>query len=478
MEKIDKKNVEEVISLTPMEEGMLFYYIYTHDTTQYFQQLSILINSDVDVEIFKKSWNYVVSNNEMLRAIFRWKQIKKPVQIILKNFELKIKMYDFSYQLEDDEYIINDILINDLNRKIDITTEPLRVSLCKLNDNKYLMILNYHHILLDGWSTGIVLKEFIIAYSSFMNNEKPIKPIKGKFKEYVKWLEIQDKSAQKKYWINYFQDFKNFDKKFLKDNNIKNDECKNWKYSIKLDNELVNNIDNFKRVHKLTFATIIYTAWGILLHKFKFIDDVIFGTTVSGRQAEIKNIKNMVGLFINTLPHRFKIDYNKTVLELLKENFNKLLVRQEYEYTSLSDINSYANIQPTKELFDTVIVIQNYPLDKVLLSESTTLNLNFRSIFETTQYDLTVVISMIDYIKIDFIYNNKLFNETYIRKLSNLFSNILKSIIKYPKATIEQYMTEYLFIEENLSKNFFGEKVRKCYEDQELAVNNDDFIFD
>ena len=91
MAKFDKKNIEDVLPLTPMQEGMLFHYLKDPGSDIYFEQLSLEIAGQIDLEHFEQEWNFVIETNEMLRAVFRWEKIEHPIQIILKKHQLQPK---------------------------------------------------------------------------------------------------------------------------------------------------------------------------------------------------------------------------------------------------------------------------------------------------------------------------------------------------------------------------------------------------
>lgn len=83
--KIDKSNIEEILSLSPMQEGMLFHYLTEPHSEQYFEQLSLRLLGEINMEIFEKAWEFVTYNNDMLRTLFRWDKLDKPIQLVLKN---------------------------------------------------------------------------------------------------------------------------------------------------------------------------------------------------------------------------------------------------------------------------------------------------------------------------------------------------------------------------------------------------------
>ena len=163
--KLDKKNIEDVLALTPMQEGMLFHYLKQPEGDQYFEQLCLQISGVIDEDTFDKAWNYVVKTNGALRTVFRWEKLNKPVQIVLKEYKTKIFKHDLTGEVDGTkEKLLNEILNRDRSDRFDLWDVAFRVTLCMLESNKYQIIISYHHILYDGWSTGIILREFFEAY--------------------------------------------------------------------------------------------------------------------------------------------------------------------------------------------------------------------------------------------------------------------------------------------------------------------------
>jgi hypothetical protein len=96
MKRLDKKSIEDILALTPMQEGMLFHYLKNLGSDHYFEQLSLEISGEIDTQRFETAWNFVINTNEMLRTVFRWEKVENPVQLILKDHNLQPEYYDFS----------------------------------------------------------------------------------------------------------------------------------------------------------------------------------------------------------------------------------------------------------------------------------------------------------------------------------------------------------------------------------------------
>ena len=202
MKKLDKKNIEEILALIPTQEGMLFHYLKNPESDYYFEQLSLEISGEINTGIFEKAWNFVVETNEMLRIIYRWEKVEYPMQIILKKHQLQPKYHDLTAEEDNEKFNqVEKIKAEDRREKFDLQEVPFRVTLCRLEKTKSIMIISNHHILYDGWSNGIILKEFFDAYNDLSNEKELVKPAKIKFKEFIKWnrsLNL-DKEKQEKF---------------------------------------------------------------------------------------------------------------------------------------------------------------------------------------------------------------------------------------------------------------------------------------
>ncbi len=436
--KLDKSNIQDILGLTPMQEGMLFHYLSDSEGKQYLEQLCLTLCGEIDANIIVNAWNHVVQNNEMLRAVFKWDKLDKPLQIILKQYEIPYAQYNLSdINSEDKNLQIMDIKDSELNRKINISENPLRMAIIKLDSSKFELIITYHHILYDGWSNGILIKEFVQACNSLSANRLPSIIKKNNFKEFVRYCQSQDKTMQEAFWHKCFSDYNIKSTITIKTSQVE-DCAVNNKIKYKLDKKISESIYEFCKKEKTTVAAMLYTAWGILLQKYNNTNDVVFGTTVSGRNAGITGIEDMVGLFINTLPLRVNSTEDENIQGLLKKVTCILKERDEYQSTPLVDIKAYSGINNKEELFDTLVVIENYPLDQALINNNNSINIDEYSMTEMTNYKITLAIADFKGLELELSYDTSVFEDVEIRRMVGHFENIIVSIIKNSACSISQ----------------------------------------
>lgn len=440
MKRLDKGNIEDIIALTPMQEGILFHYLKEPESDYYFEQLSLEISGRVDIDCFEQAWNFVIETNEMLRTEFRWEKLKSPTQIVLKDHTLTLRYHDFSnVDIGEKTGQIEEIKAKERKETFDLREVPFHVTLCKVEEDKYEMIIGNHHILYDGWSTGIILREFFTVYTDLFNKKNPVKPLKTKFKEFIKWTQNRDINKEEQFWRNYLKDFDTQIELSIKQKRKrKGKEITNTgKYQMRFEEDVCDALEDFVRKHKITIASFLYSAWGLLLQKYNYSEDVVFETTVSGRTAEIKGVENIVGLFINTLPLLVKTHAAEKISDFLLRIYEQLQYRKEYESSSTAHIRELSDLD--KEiLFDSVVAIENYPLDRQLMQKDGPLLVSSFSIVSTTRYDLTVLITIFDDIEVTFTYDKMLFSRGELERLSERFRRVVEFLINNPGKKVSE----------------------------------------
>lgn len=433
---IEKSNIEDIIALSPMQEGMLFHYLQESDSALYFEQLSLTIAGAIDIILFEKAWNIVIKANEMLRTVFRWVGVKNPIQIILKNSTLKIEYFDFSDKSSrESEKLLEKIRIEDRGKKFDLRDVPFRITLCRIEADRHEIIISNHHILYDGWSNGIILKEFFSAYNHLSEQKVFVIQKENKYRNFVSYVQSLDPQKQEKFWGKYLGGFDAAAGFFFKKRNKTKNIGVFDSYQAAF---LPGDLAAFGKKHKVTLACLLYCAWGILLQKCEYSKDVIFGTTVAGRSARIRGIEEIVGLFINTLPLRVTVREDENILDLLYRINSDLQQREEFEHTPLVDIKRYCKIKNNEMLFDSILAIENYPLEKHLDHGSDRLSVISHTVSEISHYDLTLRISVLDSIESTFIYNKESFDNHDIESLFYFFKTILNELINDPYRDIRR----------------------------------------
>ncbi len=486
------KNIKDILPLTPMQQGMLFHSLLNPETEVYTEQLTCKIKGKLNVEAFKKAWSNVYNNNDALKASFLWEDLDEPLQVIYKEVNPHFEVFDWSKKNDDElKNKIEELTISERKEGFKLNKAPLtKFKLIYINDNEYYFIWSYHHLLFDGWSTPIVFKSFLDNYHSIITGQ----PIQTKavraYRDFIAYLKKQDKDTQKNFWQKYLKGFEAPNK--LPYSKFGVEEKGYTKERRSFSPELSQKVHSFSKEHNITLNTIIQAAWSLLLSKYNSENDILFGVTVSGRSADLEGIENIVGLFINTIPLRVKIE-NKKIIDWLKNiqvTFSEVL---QYEHTPLVDIHKWSEIPGTEEMFKSILVVENYPVDESIQKAESELQIENLKTIEKTNYPLTLVASPGKTIAFDLAYQTEHFDKETILRLLEQMEIIINGFISNSEKLLknlsiltsdektklrvwnktEKPLPKYLLIHkwfENVAKNN-PDKIALEFENKELCYS-------
>ncbi len=437
-----KLEVKNVYKLTPMQEGMLFHDNLDQAHGAYFVQMGFDVEGEVDIDILEKSVNKIIERHDVLRTNFVSENINTPVQVVFKKRQVKIQYQDISRMNPlKIPGLIEKYRQDDREKGFNLAKDPLlRLSVFKTGSMSYSMIMSFHHIIIDGWCTGIIFKELFTIYYAFLN-EIPLElPVFEPFSTYLNWLQKQDTKKARDYWKKYLEGYENlaslpkfrmstYDKEYSK-----KEKC------FALDKTITSNLIKTAKENGVTLNTVFQALWGILYMRYNNTDDVVFGSVVSGRPPEIPDIEKMVGLFINTIPVRISSGVGQSfsgLLKLLQESSNE---STSYDYISLSDIQSSSSLK--YGLFDSIVVFENYPVEKEVQKigglSGRSLNIKNLNILEQTNYAMNVVVVATDTIEVKLNYNSLVYDDFMINKIGEQFINAALEVIDNPDLPVNE----------------------------------------
>ncbi len=198
---------------------------------------------------------------------------------------------------------------------------------------------------------------------------------------------------------------------------------------------LTQAVQHFARDHQLTLNTVVQGVWALLLSRYSGQDDVVFGTTVSGRPNDIEGIERMIGLFINTLPVRVRIPINSNLLSWLKELQEQQAELRQYDYSPLVQIQNWSEVPAGTPLFESLFVFENYPLERTTddgQEETRPVRLEEVKASEQTTYPLTIIALPGQQLTLKVLYDRARFEASAIARLQEHIQEIFASIIQTP----------------------------------------------
>ncbi|NET03093.1 MAG: non-ribosomal peptide synthetase, partial [Sphaerospermopsis sp. SIO1G1] len=439
--KNSRQNIEDIYPLSPMQEGMLFESLYAPEDGAYFEQITCTFQGELDVKSFEKAWQQVVNRHAIFRTAFIWESVNQPVQIVYKKVDIQIEFKDWRELLpSQQQQQLEEFLVEEREKGFQLSQAPLiRLYLLQLNENQHQFIWCHHHILLDGWSLPIVFKDLFEFYQGIVAGVSlKLRPA-VKYRNYIGWLKQQKKDLAQEFWQQQFKGFTAptplvVDKLF-------SDSEPDIGYQetvVFLTDEQTLAITDFVKKHKLTMNNILQGVWSLLLSRYSQENDVVFGTTVSGRPPSLPGVESMVGLFINTLPVRVQVNEDDDVLSLLQELQQQQIESEQYAYCSLVEIQGWSDVPRGTSLFDSLVVFENYPIDATSGEDDGNLTVeNFRGIAHTN-FPLVIAAGPGERLWFRVSYDSGRFETETIQRILGHLQTLLSAIVKTPQTKIKE----------------------------------------
>lgn len=391
--------VEDVYELGPVQEGILFHTLLEGTRSGvYYNQLTYVVEGNLDPSALVRAWQLVVDETPILRTSFHWTSLARPLQVVHRQAPLEWHEEDWrDVPGTEQNARLERYLAEDRARGIELARAPLmRMALFRRADDRWTLVWNHHHLLLDGWSVTLVLRDAARNYACLTEGRPRVPREAPPFRVYVDWVRAQDWSGEAAYWRNELQGFQApTPVGFVTSEEAPAETVPEQIHTLSA--ELSSAIQDFTKRHRITFNTLMQGMWAILLGRYSGERDVLFGATVSGRPTSLPAVESVVGMFINTLPIRVRVDDRSDVLGWLEELQLHFVSLLEHSTTPLAQIQSWSEIQAGRSLFDSIVVVENFPQDNYFDTQGEArsaglLRMAGARYVEQTNYPLSIVV--------------------------------------------------------------------------------------
>jgi amino acid adenylation domain-containing protein len=438
---MSNSNIEAIYPLSPLQEGMLFHHLLNPEATAYVVQMSCTFRGDLDVASFKRAWSRVIERNAVLRTFFTWEQRDKPLQVVLAQMPLPWTQYDWrDVSPTEHEIRFTSFLADDRKRGFDLAKAPLlRFTLIQVEENCYRFVWSFHHILLDGWSMPLLLKEIFAFYNAYRSGQELELEEPRQFRDYIAWLRRQDPAATEGFWRETLKGFTVptplvVDRPATGDSESGDDDYS--ELSVRLSETVTAKLNALAQRNELTLNLLVQGAWAILLSRYSGERDVLFGATSSGRPVDLRGVGSMVGLFINTLPARVRITPGDLLIPWLKKLQEQQLDARQHEYTPLVSVQGWSEVPRGQSLFESLFIFENYPVSTALREPAIGLHVEDVRVREKTNYPLIAVSAPGPELLLKIGYEHRRFDEATIGSMLGHFQNLLECMAARPEQRV------------------------------------------
>jgi FkbH-like protein len=453
----------------PLSHAQKRFWVMSHykEGSEVYNESSVYtIEKDLYTEAFEQAFVEIIKRHEILRTVFV-EVNNEPFQKVLEPEAslFKISHVDLRQNTESEKYI-KEWLKKDIKLAFDLSNGPLmRATLFRVEDKKYQFAFNIHHIISDGWSKGLIIKEFLHFYKEItLGFKKQWQPLSIQYKDYAAW-QLTTFNKEKQFWKQQFEDqvpVLDFPTDFERPKVL---SFFGSTIQVHLSQNLTHSLRHLAIVNNMSVNNLMLALYGMLLSRYTGQKDVVLGTVASGRSHI--DLEHLIGAFINFLPIRIKLDEEVKIgqyLSYVNEHLNEAYHNQDYPFDLIvEDVLKQRDIS-RNPMFDTMI---NFQLDNDLLSKGEFWENHFDEIGITVTPDQSLqenlfqsVLDMkMDVVPVDKMlhlnlsFNNKLFTETRMQDFLSQYVTLLEQVVDNPDKKLIEYGTWNLLKANNNSVN-------------------------
>ncbi|MET8546577.1 condensation domain-containing protein, partial [Kitasatospora sp. NPDC004799] len=429
----DPGAVEDVLPLTPTQSGMLFHGLAEEDSGAYFQQLDFVLDGVPDPARLAEAWQWVTDRTAVLRAHVRWQEVPEPLLVVHRRVTVPVTHLDWRELPEEERRTrLAELLDRDRARGLDLGRAPLqRLVLVRLADRRVRVLWSFHHLVLDGWSLFQVLSDVFAVHAALTAaGEVPYGtvPERRPYRDYLAWLAERDREEDERHWRTRLAGLAEatplpYDREPVQSHRAESTRA----VPFTLPAAATGALEELARGSGLTLNTLVQGAWAVLLGRWSGRDEVVFGTTSSGRPPELPGVETMTGLFITTLPARTAVPADGTLVDWLRALQREQSEDRRHGTVPLTRLRAATELPEQTSLFDSLVVFENYPVDEDAAGAH---GLRLRDLdgIETTNYPLTLLAYPGPELSLRLCYDPRLFDEATVRRLARQLTAALTAM--------------------------------------------------
>ncbi|SHJ71338.1 non-ribosomal peptide synthetase [Aquimarina spongiae] len=420
--EIPRANKQDYYPQSSTQKRVYFMYEFDKESLAYNMPSVFELTGELDKKRLEEAFKKLIDRHEILRTSFMIKE-GQPVQYINNNVDFKIEYHDH-LNADVDEIVSNFI------RPFDLGMAPLlRVGLITRDSSDHILMLDIHHIINDGVSQGILIRDFVNYY-----NGKDLEELQIQYKDYAVWQQSEEQKqnieSQKAFWKNEFVETPEVLELPIDYSRVSDKVNKGAGLNFLLNSEDSKKLREIAQKENVTTFMLFLSFYYILLNKLTNLEDVTIGTTVAGRQHA--DIENMLGMFVNTIPLRNYPNGSLQFVEFLakvKTRTLQALDNQEIQYDDIVDELKLDRVAGHNPLFDVLFVFEQFE-DNVL--EIPNLSLSpYQSNHAASKLDLMLSVKEEgDQFFVYFEYSTKLFKTSTIERFSEYLQKIISSVVQ------------------------------------------------
>ncbi len=449
-----KPKIEAIYPLSSMQQGLLFHHLMEGED-QGFLHVQCVLEGVLDLEKLKTAWQSVTLRHEVMRTSVHWKKIERPIRVVRpeKNIEWTLLNWSQKTPIEQEDLLKN-YKEESKQQGVNFEKTPLsNITLIQKSSTSYFLIWSCHHLLLDGWSSTIILKDVFKYYQGLCSDTTPNLETIPSYKSYSNWLQRHTTDEAASFWSKTFD---GFIKPSLFEQKQSVGNTTQLQYTKAFSEETTADLKQLAKYYRVTLNTLFQGIWSLLLKHYFKNNDITFGTTVSGRSIPFPNIELMAGMFANVLPVRSVLNPSETFESHLTPLQSQQQEARNYEYCTSDQIANWVGLSPDIPLFNSLFVFENFPWEDIDCGD---LKVKGFESGLTTTYPITAIFKIEDCIEYTLQINPNLIAITTVQWFLESISKLAEALLENKGSTVSELL-ETLPILEN-EEDSFSKKEKK-----------------
>ncbi|WP_106767071.1 non-ribosomal peptide synthetase [Paenibacillus faecalis] len=432
--------VKRIYPLTPLQEGMLYHKLSAPDSSSYVVQIVYQMEGRLNENALRESLQLLSAKHEVLRTSIIHTHVSVPRQVLFEQRPVEYTHLDLS-GAEHALGVLEQLMKEDVKRGFSLEHDSLlRVASVQLQEDDTRLLLTFHHIIMDGWCMSILLNDLIQFYTEIIEGKSTEEVRRAivlptPYEEYVRLIDGKNKTSSLNYWRDLLEDYDGYsgiDAEGQPDGEDGGEESA--RVELRLSSSETAGIENLCSTYGVTVNTIVEAAWGIVLQKYNNAVDAVFGKIVSGRNVDLPNIEEMIGLFINMIPVRIQSADQAAIGDLLVTLQQQALQSAEHDYCSLADIQSQH--EQGSQLIQTMVAFENYFEQAGSDDHGNTLSM--LEAREQTNYPLTLLAFKGKLLEFALMYDVSRYGMQEAARILASLRTVLVQMIRNPDITVQE----------------------------------------
>jgi natural product biosynthesis luciferase-like monooxygenase protein len=436
------KTIDDTYGLSPMQHGMLFHSLYSQKSGVDIEQVVCRLQEELNVSAFRQAWDSVVARHAALRTSFRWDGSDEPLQDVHRSVNVDFEQQDWRGLSPSEQKVrLDSYLRSDRKRGFALGIAPLmRLALFRVGPADYQLIWTSHHILADGRSQLLILKEVFAFYEAFCRHKDFRADQPRPYGDHIRWLQQQDLSKGEVFWRRILKGFTTPTSLSVARAPTQqlDQQDERGEQEVSLSMEATSELRSLAQKHRLTLNTFVQGAWALLLSRYSGDEDVVFGAIRACRQSTVQGSESIVGMFINTLPVRAQVSPERPLLPWLEDLRAQSVAVRDYEHTPLVMVQGWSERRSGTSLFETILVFDNYLLDSALRAQGGNWEAREFRLLEKTNYPLTVYGYAETALLLKIAYDRHRFDDATVAWMLGSFKSILEGMATHPECRLSE----------------------------------------